>query len=151
MDHFLAEKFDEIVLTIKSHLIEKMAELKNPDGNRGHALLQSAEIILQNYEFQRKLLPTFSPFSPLWPIIFSLYCMKAKNNKISVSDVPNLIGIPSTTSMRYLDILETENIIFKEQDNKDKRRHWIMLTEKGSSLAEIALMKFRADAMLGCD
>lgn len=71
---------------------------------------------------------------PAWDILLELYSCELGQRRISVSKVSAASGVPSTTGLRWIGILEERNLAEREKDPRDDRRAWISLTPHGRSL-----------------
>ena len=43
-------------------------------------------------------------------------------------------GVPSTTALRWLNVLEARGLVEREEDNADARRSFVRLTPRGQAL-----------------
>lgn len=71
---------------------------------------------------------------PAWEILLELYACELEERRISVSSAGAAAGIPPTTALRWIAILETKNLAQRKGDPFDGRRAWISLTSDGKSL-----------------
>jgi DNA-binding MarR family transcriptional regulator len=68
---------------------------------------------------------------PSWDILLDLYVSKVNGRTISVTSACIGSGVPMTTALRWLADMEGRGLIVRKCDNKDKRRSWISISEKG--------------------
>jgi DNA-binding MarR family transcriptional regulator len=68
---------------------------------------------------------------PAWDMLLELYALEGEGRRISVSKLSLAAGVPCTTALRWLDKLEAESLLVREEDPSDGRRVWIMLSPNG--------------------
>lgn len=78
--------------------------------------------------------------SPAWDMMLDLYQAKIQGKTISVTSACIGGACPSTTGLRWLQALETMQLIDRGPDAEDKRRIVIELTDGGRLKVEKALM-----------
>lgn len=71
-----------------------------------------------------------------WIMLVELYIALHENQRISVSGVSVMAGVPSTTGLRYLDALALKGAVVRVPDNNDRRRSWVRLTDTGKDIVE---------------
>jgi DNA-binding MarR family transcriptional regulator len=78
-------------------------------------------------------------FDPSWSILLDLYQRELEGRRVMVSDACAASGVPSTTGLRWLRVLEKRNFVVRTQDPTDRRRVFVALTPVASKkMAEIA-------------
>ncbi|MDE2596772.1 MAG: MarR family transcriptional regulator [Sphingomonadales bacterium] len=65
---------------------------------------------------------------PAWDILLDLFIATERGRDISVTSACLAAGVPSTTGLRWLHILEDEGLVISEPDAHDGRRRFIRLT-----------------------
>ena len=70
---------------------------------------------------------------PAWEILLELYAAEQADEKLSVSGACHVSGAPGTTALRYVNRLQKDGWIRRDQDSLDGRRCWLRLTEQGLS------------------
>jgi DNA-binding MarR family transcriptional regulator len=73
---------------------------------------------------------------PAWDILLDLYLTRYSGQKISVTSACLAAGVPSTTALRCLTTLESLDLVSRVADDKDDRRSFVSLTEKGVNAIE---------------
>jgi DNA-binding MarR family transcriptional regulator len=68
---------------------------------------------------------------PAWDILLDLYVHQAQNEKVSVKSACIESGAPTTTALRWLNILEMKGLVNSLEDPDDSRRRLIRLTAEG--------------------
>lgn len=69
---------------------------------------------------------------PAWDILLDLFVAWAGGVRISVTSSCIASGVPPTTALRWLLILEDKGLITRSNDVRDKRRIWVELTKAGA-------------------
>ncbi|WP_181443404.1 winged helix DNA-binding protein [Porphyrobacter sp. YT40] len=69
-------------------------------------------------------------FDPTWAMLLDLYRSDLKGTTLSVSSLCIGSGVPSTTALRYIRTLEERGYIRRAADELDKRRIFVMMTDK---------------------
>ena len=86
---------------------------------------------------RRELFGEFDIFSdPAWDILLELYIADATGSQLYASVVGSEAGIPQSTALRWLAVLEKAGLLRRRHDMFDKRRQWIGLTPRALSLME---------------
>lgn len=68
---------------------------------------------------------------PGWDILLDLLIAKTSGLRISITSACIASQVPSTTALRWLQVLEDDGLIWRTDDTKDKRRAWVELTDSG--------------------
>jgi DNA-binding MarR family transcriptional regulator len=68
---------------------------------------------------------------PAWDILLELYACELSQHRISVSKLCFAVGVPTTTVIRWLALLERHGLIQRDEDLMDRRRVWVSLTGAG--------------------
>jgi len=69
---------------------------------------------------------------PGWDILLDLFIAGQQGNRLQVSSVCLDAGVPSTTMLRWLARLESEGLIARNADDRDGRRRFVELTDRGT-------------------
>jgi hypothetical protein len=85
------------------------------------------------YSARRKIddifgMPGFA-VSPAWDIMLDLYMASGKGKQVSVTSACIGAACPSTTALRWLQALESMQLVQRFQDQVDKRRIVVTLTD----------------------
>lgn len=70
---------------------------------------------------------------PAWNILLDLYVEASTNRKVSVSSACLAARVPATTALRWISILEREELVVRNQDPRDCRRTFVELTPDACS------------------
>ncbi len=71
---------------------------------------------------------------PAWDILLDLVYAERDHKSVSVTSACMASGVPPTTALRWVTVLEARGYIERAQDKLDGRRRYVMLTEKGRTL-----------------
>lgn len=77
----------------------------------------------------------FSPAmvgEPAWDMLLVLYATAASHGPHTISKLTAFTGAPPTTGLRWIDYLESQNLVRREDNPTDKRVVFIGISEKGS-------------------
>ena len=73
---------------------------------------------------------------PVWDMLLALYCFSGRGEALSVSGLCHAAGVPQTTALRWVQIMEQRKLIKRSKDSKDGRRAYVSLTEESKKLME---------------
>ncbi len=68
---------------------------------------------------------------PVWDMLLDLAAARAEHRLVSVTSLCIASGVPTTTALRYIKILEDMGLIERTADARDRRRRFVTLSEKG--------------------
>ena len=68
-----------------------------------------------------------------WEILLDLARAEREDRRLAISDVGLSAGLPPTTCLRYLNLLESDGFVRREPDAVDRRRVYVVLTEDGTA------------------
>lgn len=73
---------------------------------------------------------------PAWDILLELYIAGLTGNGLYASVVGAEVGIPQSTALRWLTVLEKMGLVRRNLDPFDKRRQWVGVTPRARTLME---------------
>jgi DNA-binding MarR family transcriptional regulator len=76
---------------------------------------------------------------PAWDILLELYALRAEQCRVSVSKLCADAEVPGTTAIRWIDKLEAEGLVERDDDPLDRRRVWVSLSDKGAEAMDAYL------------
>lgn len=88
--------------------------------------------IIRNRSYRAEYFPRGLFADPAWDMLLDLAVAQAEFRQISITSLCLASGVPTTTALRYVDILITNGLCAKRADSTDRRRTWIELTETGA-------------------
>jgi len=68
---------------------------------------------------------------PCWDILLDLFIARIDGLRISITSSCIASGVPLTTALRWLTVLENRGLIIRSNDQTDKRRSWVELSDLG--------------------
>lgn len=71
---------------------------------------------------------------PVWDMLLALYCLPARKKRLSVTALCNASGVPTSTGLRWVHVLEQKRLIEREPDPRDSRRFHVRLSNEGDEL-----------------
>ena len=78
---------------------------------------------------------------PAWDMLLDLYVYKFNGVRNSVTSLCLASQVPESTALRWIGLLNEEELIVREKDDHDRRRAFISLSPKG----EIAVRRYLID------
>lgn len=85
---------------------------------------------------------------PVWDMLLALYCFTSRGRRMSVSSLCFASGVPSTTALRWVGVMEERDLIKRSKDMHDGRRTYLVLTEQGTRVMQGYLRSIH-DALRG--
>jgi len=89
--------------------------------------------IMKSREARGKHFPADWFSNPAWDLLLFLYEARLSGTNVTVGDVGNGTGTRPTTTIRWLEILESEALLDRRRDTIDTRRVYITLNDKGAA------------------
>lgn len=96
--------------------------------------LAFAVLAEQLYQERRRRSRHFPPHlfaEPAWDILLDLFVNGVRKRAISITSACIAGGIPATTGLRWLGLLEKEGLLVRETSGDDARVTWVRLSEQG--------------------
>lgn len=81
---------------------------------------------------------------PGWDILLSLYVAKLQGKTLSVAPLSEISGVPTSTTMRWVNILDRAGWVKRKPDPSDRRRVNVELSDRG-----VATLQVYFDAVRG--
>jgi DNA-binding MarR family transcriptional regulator len=78
-----------------------------------------------------------------WDILLALYAATLGQRRIATSELCIAAAVPSTTALRWIDKLESLELLLRKNDPLDRRRMWVELSAKGKSNMRSYFQKIR--------
>jgi DNA-binding MarR family transcriptional regulator len=118
--------------------LRRLAEI---DPNAGADLSEDelTELACQIYEARRvraRFLSMSLLGEPVWDMLLALFCFSARGRRLSVSSLCFASGVPSTTALRWVGVMEERDLIKRSKDIHDGRRTYLVLTEQGNRVMQ---------------
>ncbi len=78
---------------------------------------------------------TFGPglfADPAWDILLDLYAARARGEKVQISSVSPMSGVPPSTARRWVRKLIDLRLLERSKDRNDRRLSFVKLTDEGA-------------------
>jgi len=69
-----------------------------------------------------------------WDMLLDLYIAEKRNRLISITSACIASNVPPTTALRWITILEREGLVVRRADQRDGRRNFVQISERGYAL-----------------
>ena len=102
----------------------------------GNKLIELAGSIYQSRRLRDRFLNTSLLGEPVWDMLLALYCFSASGKALSVSGLCHSAGVPQTTALRWIQIMEQKKLIRRTKDWDDGRRTLLSLTDETKQLLD---------------
>lgn len=76
---------------------------------------------------------------PAWDILIELAASHVERRSVPVSSLCAAAAVPSTTALRWINILVDRGLVVRESDPRDKRRVYVRLSQTGLQKMEAYL------------
>lgn len=106
------------------------AATRGAGAERQDYLLKIREVIGERAD-RRKIFGNSFVDDPAWAIMLDLFEAHHLQRSRSIKSACLASGVPATTALRHLAMMEDIGLIERRQDQRDKRRILIVLTEQG--------------------
>jgi predicted transcriptional regulator len=104
----------------------------HPDAERRDRLIKDIKRTFRDRAARRKFFPTeFVSGEACWDILLDLSASAFEGKRISVTSACLASGVPNTTALRWIALLEHSGLIGREQDEHDRRRTYLRITDRG--------------------
>lgn len=85
---------------------------------------------------------------PAWDMMLDLFAARLEGKPVSVSSLCTAAGVPPTTALRWIGLLEKRGHFTRSADPKDGRRVLVGLTDNAARQIEAALTEAQAASKL---
>ena len=69
---------------------------------------------------------------PAWDMLLDLAVARVEHRRVSVTSLCIASGIPTTTALRWIKLLNRAGLVERIEDDTDRRRPFVTLTEGGA-------------------
>ena len=119
----------------------KIARFTEPGPDVGADLSEGelTELACRIYESRRERARYLSMSllgEPVWDMLLALYCFTARGRRMSVSSLCFASSVPQTTALRWVRVMEERKLVARVRDEKDGRRWFVILDERGTEAME---------------
>jgi CheY-like chemotaxis protein/DNA-binding MarR family transcriptional regulator len=134
----------KLVQAVKSAQLARQLRLKpqtaSGAGRTPKDTLERKREALNDLKSMRRLRSKYFPsdlFSdPCWEMLLDLYDAHLSDVEVTVTSLGAASGVPQTTALRRMDVLQGHGLIVRAEDKNDQRRTIIRLTDAGLSAVE---------------
>lgn len=107
----------------------KPVRTEHPDNGQWeeHAKLASRYLKLRAKRLEISNGHLFS--DPAWDILLDLFVGRVNGRDVTVTSACVASGRPSTTSLRYIDRMSTNGLLYRERDTRDHRKVYLRITD----------------------
>lgn len=99
---------------------------------------EPGDLALKAYRDRRRRTEVFGDDTlfgePAWDILLDLFAAGERGKRVAVTSACIGSGVPSTTALRWLNVLEARGLVEREEDLSDARRSFVRLTGKARML-----------------
>ena len=127
MDRISVDKL-EALQALVSDISAEAAMVRQQISPLGRVALAKGELHRRRLR-DKIFLPAEIFNDPAWEILLELYIADAEGAKLTASSICIEAGVPQTTIVRWISLLERMNLVQREPDYTDKRRQWLGLTK----------------------
>lgn len=68
---------------------------------------------------------------PAWDMLLDLTLARAERRRVSVTSLCIASGVPTTTALRWIKLLEQSSLVERVEDETDRRRAFMVLSDRG--------------------
>lgn len=94
---------------------------------------------------RHKYLPADLFGEPTWDILIDLYIAYREDRRVPTTSSCIGAHVPPTTALRWLRILETRDLVEREDDGRDGRRTFVRLSRQGLTAMDAAFASIHAN------
>jgi len=114
-----------------------LAEWKDSDLDDCRLLTSAAAEIYAMRRARDRYMPDGLASEPAWDMLLALY--SEEPSKLPVSSLCYGSGVPMTTALRWIGVLESQGLVERTRHRRDRRINLLSLTREGSSMVERCL------------
>lgn len=85
---------------------------------------------------RRRYFPSITIGEPCWDMLLDLAAARLENKQISTSSACYGSGVPQSTALRWLKVMEDEGLVLRVPAADDKRKSFIEISETGLTALE---------------
>ncbi|SFP69826.1 winged helix DNA-binding protein [Sphingomonas rubra] len=78
---------------------------------------------------------------PAWDMLLDLYLAQVAGRHVAVSSLCIASGVPTTTALRWIRMLERDGLLVRERDRDDGRRSFIKLSAPAREKVELLMRR----------
>jgi DNA-binding MarR family transcriptional regulator len=97
-------------------------------GSAEGAAAGMAHALLQLQRLRAELLGMAKVGDADWNMLLDLYLNDQRGRRVYISSLCMASGVPQSSALRHINMLETQGLVSIQADDCDKRRRWVTLT-----------------------
>lgn len=128
--------------------VEAATPLRLIDGGQGaapalmeHGLVAAAREEVRRRGDRRLVLGPDLLAEPAWDMLLDLYLAQAVGRRVAVSSLCIAAGVPTTTALRWIRMLERGGHLIRQGDPQDRRRSFVDLSVVAREKVELLLRR----------
>lgn len=94
-------------------------------------LLASAEAVYRSRRKRTAYFPNSLFGEPAWDMLLDLFIHQVRRKRVQVTSACMASGVPATTALRWITVLEQEGLVQRVPGVQDKRIQFVELTQAG--------------------
>lgn len=123
--------------TNKSKYVQSSSDIRDEAGlvRRARPALPDPRLvrnILKARQSRLRFLGTDLFADPAWDMLLDLTAARAEHRRVSVTSLCIASGVPTTTALRWMKLIEQAGLIQRVEDDTDRRRAFVTLSEQGA-------------------
>jgi hypothetical protein len=151
----LAERFarlieiaEELALEVGASVAEKRPRIAEVDPARSAAAvqcaLQPAKELMACRRQREKLFGKELFSDPAWDILLDLFIAQSERRDVAIGSACIVAAVPFTSGLRWCQLLEKRELVYRTRDPRDGRRIFLRLTDKAFEMVRSALLRNRS-------
>lgn len=104
--------------------------------------------LIARRQARAKFLPGVCFADPAWDILLDLTAARAEHERVSVTSLCIASGVPATTALRWIGQLEKSGLVERVADDIDRRRAFVVLTDRAADAMAAYFVAISADGDL---
>lgn len=127
--------------TVPSEPVFPLADHRAAVDTDHESLAKLAVAMLRIRRLRADYLPDQLFGEPAWDMLLDLYVHRCQNERISITSACIAAAVPSTTALRWITELIEKGLAQREEDEHDRRRAFLRLTDKGAESVAQTLLR----------
>ncbi len=84
---------------------------------------------------------------PAWDILLDLYAARDRGDRVQVTSIASIAGVPPSTGRRWAKRLVDRGLLERERDRRDQRQTFMRLTPKGEEIMTAFMVRLAEKGM----
>ena len=111
---------------------------------RDRSLRAIARAAYRSRQERKRFLPEALFFEPAWDMLLELFVAALDGKRIATKGLCGASGVPPSTALRYIDLLEETGLAVRSEDVSDARRIFVAITPLGEEAMAAYLETLRS-------